>query len=44
MKKYIIILTILLSSIVFTSCASFYEKYKPLYQAKPIKESIKGEQ
>jgi len=42
MKKTLLLITLLLVSTLFTACASFHETYKPLYQVKPVTESLRG--
>ena len=43
MRKYLKIVIFIMISTLFSACTNFYDEYKPLYQAKPIKESIRGE-
>jgi len=43
MNKIIQIISILIISTLFTACASFQEEYKPLYQVKPEKKSLRGQ-
>lgn len=43
MKKTLFLMTILLVSTLFTACSSFQETYKPLYQVKPEKKSLRGQ-
>lgn len=43
MKKIVLIITLLALSTLFTACSSFQETYKPLYQVKPEKKSLRGQ-
>ena len=43
MKKTVLIITILTISTLFTACTSFNKIYKPLYQVKPEKKSLRGQ-
>jgi len=42
MKKLFLIMGITLLINTFTACTNFNDVYKPLYQAKPKVESIRG--